>query len=318
MLGMEGPNLAEKHRQQILMCAPKTPLIKIQKIDNLHFDVQSLNSTKLYHIGLDTTTCSCSDFPHIWLCKHITAVVHFFGGANLGPQPPSNTSSELQPPNSPIQQDGSTGSADDGTTASIVLMANDIIGLTQELVLKAPRDPGLAKSLNSIWSCLNALLLSAIEAGNGFHLPEKENIGPNQCSWPEMALQIGVKHSNKICGKGKVNSVLTAQHIGEPNCKHAGEYDPYGVMTHKLVLSLFIYDSLWLSMTCFRWLVLTRYDSFPDVAGLWLEMTPYESSWLLYQYDSHSPIYKQTTVDRTALGSFFLCNTGSPQHWSDL
>jgi len=130
MLGMEGPNLAEKHRQQILMCAPKTPLIKIQKIDNLHFDVQSLNSTKLYYIGLDTTTCSCSDFPHIWLCKHITAVVHFFGGANLGPQPPSNTSSELQPPNSPIQQDGSTGSADDGTTASIILMANDIIGLT--------------------------------------------------------------------------------------------------------------------------------------------------------------------------------------------
>ena len=50
MLGMEGPNLAEKRRRQILTRAPKTPLTHIQKIDNSHFDVQSSNSTKTYQI----------------------------------------------------------------------------------------------------------------------------------------------------------------------------------------------------------------------------------------------------------------------------
>jgi hypothetical protein len=102
MLGMEGPNLAEKRRRQILMHAPETPITKIRKIDDSHFKVQSSNSSKSYHIDLDTTTCNCSDFPHIHLCKHIAAVVHFFGGADLGPQPPVNAPSELVATDSPV------------------------------------------------------------------------------------------------------------------------------------------------------------------------------------------------------------------------
>jgi hypothetical protein len=127
---------------------------------------------------LDTKTCNCSDFPHIQLCKHIAAVVYFFGGADLGPQPPGTSDSVA--PNSPVQQDGSVGSTDDGAIASIVLSANDIISLSHELILKAPRDPEMAKSLNSIRSWLSALVLSATAAGDSSHLPEKENIGPNQ------------------------------------------------------------------------------------------------------------------------------------------
>ena len=103
MLGMEGPNLAEKRRRQILTRAPETPLTHIQKIDDSHFDVQSSNSTKTYQIDLVTTTCSCSDFPRIRLCKHIAAVVHFFGRADLGPQPPGNASGESDALDSPIQ-----------------------------------------------------------------------------------------------------------------------------------------------------------------------------------------------------------------------
>ena len=85
MLGMEGPNLAEKRRRQILTHAPETPLHKIQKIDNSHFKVQSSNTNQYYNIDLVTTTCDCSDFPRIRLCKHIAGVVHFFEGADLGP-----------------------------------------------------------------------------------------------------------------------------------------------------------------------------------------------------------------------------------------
>ena len=67
--------------------------------------------------------------------------------------------------------------------------------------------------------------LSATAAG-GSHLPEKENIGPNQRSWPETAARMGVKRGNK--SSGKVDSTLTAQHIGEPNRKRTADGDPYG------------------------------------------------------------------------------------------
>jgi hypothetical protein len=185
-LGMEGPNLAEKRHRQILTCAPETPIAKIRKIDNLHFEVQSSNSCKSYHIDLDTTTCNCSDFPRIRLCKHIAAVVHFFGGADLGPRPPVNAPSESVATDSPVQQVGNVGCTDNGTAASVLSAANDIIRLSQELTSKALRDPGIAKSLVSIRSRLSALVHSATVT-DGSPLPEKEIIGPNQRSWPETA-----------------------------------------------------------------------------------------------------------------------------------
>src|SRR5258707_15387394 len=84
--GMEGADLAETQRRQILTRAPETPLENIRKNDDLHFDVQSSNSNKIYKVNLGTTSCDCSDFPRIRMCKHIAAVVHFFWGAELGPQ----------------------------------------------------------------------------------------------------------------------------------------------------------------------------------------------------------------------------------------
>jgi hypothetical protein len=72
---------------------------------------------------------------------------------DAGPErinPASAGASKLVVPNSPIQQDGSVGSTDDGTTASVLSAANDIISLSQELISKVPCDPGIARSLNSI------------------------------------------------------------------------------------------------------------------------------------------------------------------------
>jgi hypothetical protein len=99
------------------------------------------------------------------------------------------------------------------------------ISLSHELILKVPRDPRVAKLLNSIQSRLSALVLSATVPDEGSHLPEKEIIRPNQWSWPETAAWIGVKRGNK---KNKVDSVLMAQHIGEPNRKRTANNDPYG------------------------------------------------------------------------------------------
>jgi hypothetical protein len=58
---------------------------------------------------------------------------------DAGPEridPASAGASESVAPNSPIQQDGSVGSTDDGATASVLSAANDIISLSQELIFK--------------------------------------------------------------------------------------------------------------------------------------------------------------------------------------
>jgi len=61
-------------------------------------------------------------------------------------------------------------------------------------------------------------MLLATAADNDSWLPEKENIAPNQHIWLEMAAKMGEKRGKKCC-HGKVNSALTAQHIGKPNHK---------------------------------------------------------------------------------------------------
>ena len=70
-------------------------------------------------------------------------------------------------------------------------------------------------------------LLSATADDNGSRLPEKENFGPNQLSWPKTATQMGVKRGGRKC-QGKVDSALTSQHISEPNRKRAANNNPYG------------------------------------------------------------------------------------------
>src|SRR5580658_6605454 len=149
MLGMEGPNLAEKRHQQILMHAPKTPLERIKKIDNLCFEVQSSDSLKYYQVDLSAKTCTCIDFPNISLCKHIVSIVHFFGGADLGPQPPRNTSASESAEHKSQGQPISHGSADDD---AVLLAANNIIHLSNQLISKAPRNTRIAKSLQMIES----------------------------------------------------------------------------------------------------------------------------------------------------------------------
>jgi hypothetical protein len=151
-LGMEGPNLAEKRRRQILRRAPETPVEKIKKIDDLHFEAQSSRSLEYYQIDLSTIACNCSDFPNISLCKHIAAVVHFFGGADLGPQPPDDGSdgsaSESGEHESPDQPVGHI--ANDDAAVSVLSAANDMMNLLQQLTAKPPRDLDrkMAKSLN--------------------------------------------------------------------------------------------------------------------------------------------------------------------------
>ena len=78
-LRMQGPDLAEKCWKQILAHTPETLLNWIKEIDKSHFEIQSTSSEKKYEVDLLTYTCTCLDFPCIQLCKHLVAIVHFFG-----------------------------------------------------------------------------------------------------------------------------------------------------------------------------------------------------------------------------------------------
>jgi hypothetical protein len=90
-------------------------------------------------------------------------------------------------------------SANNDAAASVVLAANEIIGLSpwQQLITKLPRDPRFAKPLNVILSRLNALALLATQADSSSWLLKKEYIAPNQHSWPETSTRMRVKRKKK-------------------------------------------------------------------------------------------------------------------------
>ena len=229
-LRMQGPNLAEKRRKDILARAPETPLERIKEIAESRFKVQSTSLEKLYEVNLLTYTCTCLDFPRIKLCKHVAVVVHFFGGrlevAELGPPAPVNASaSEPEPdvPKSPAQEDGSA--ANSKMCASLNSVVNDIFQLAHSILETAPADPDpdMVKSLKMARSQLNAMQCNMND--NSSWLPEKEQIAPNQLSWPPTAAHMGVKRGEKH--RGKVDSALTVEHIGVPKRKRTND-DPYG------------------------------------------------------------------------------------------
>ena len=82
----------------------------------------------------------------------------------------------------------------------------------------------MAKSLKLARSQLNAVLLSVNDQRSW--LPEKEQIAPNQLSWPPTAARMGVKHGENR-RHGKVDSALMAEHISVPKHKRPMD-DPYG------------------------------------------------------------------------------------------
>ena len=126
-------------------------------------------------------------------------------------------------PKSPAQQDGSAANLK--MRASLNSVVNNIFRLAHSILETVPADldPDMVKSLKMARSQLNAVQRNMND--NGSWLPEKEQIAPNQLSWPSTAAHMGVKQGEKR--RGKVDSALTAEHIGVPKRKRTND-DPYG------------------------------------------------------------------------------------------
>ena len=79
-LGFEGSNLAEKHCKEILARSLEVPAesIRAQGDSNRYYMQLVTDLSHTYLVKLCDKSCDCADWPTVQLCKHITAVNHFF------------------------------------------------------------------------------------------------------------------------------------------------------------------------------------------------------------------------------------------------
>jgi hypothetical protein len=78
-VGLNRKDLVAERRQKLLECMVEIPSKSIQKIDDTQFHVMSKSQPGLYHaVDLHQLTCKCEDFPRIWFCRHIAAILCHF------------------------------------------------------------------------------------------------------------------------------------------------------------------------------------------------------------------------------------------------
>ena len=85
IVSLNGKDLMAEHQQELLECTVEIPSESIQKVDDTQFHVMSKSRPGLYHVvDLHQSTCQCEDFPRIWFCRHIAAILLHF--PKLSPQ----------------------------------------------------------------------------------------------------------------------------------------------------------------------------------------------------------------------------------------
>ena len=84
-LRFDGSNLAQKHHKEILARSPDVPANSIHaQGDGNHYYMQSVTDLLCtYLVKLCEKSCNCLDWPRVWLCKHVTAISHFFETVEL-------------------------------------------------------------------------------------------------------------------------------------------------------------------------------------------------------------------------------------------
>jgi len=183
LVGLEGPDLEEARREQILESARNISPDSIHPVSNTEFLIASeSNPGHRYPIDLTQSTCDCKDFPRIRLCKHIAAVNEHF------PALRSKGSSFSEIPECMRDQDLPQSAPKPNADEERVVLLKDINALCQQLTaLSDDATPDL-EALKTVKHSLKAVIASA----NGSRaLPEKDNFNPNQKTWAEMAERMG-------------------------------------------------------------------------------------------------------------------------------
>ena len=187
VLGFDGPNLADKRREEILARTPEIQAESIRDLGDDKFSVQSATDSALtYSVELGAQSCDCPDWPRIQFCKHVAAVAHHFGN---GDQQIEVTSQIVQP-----IRDGSPGARSDGSSAASIV--ENVIAVSKAFLDDgAPSSPATVRSLQMVESHLTAVVQNSQAPGDP--LPNKNVIPPNQGTWAETAKRMGVTRKRK-------------------------------------------------------------------------------------------------------------------------
>ena len=193
-LGFKGPNLAEKRREEIRLQATEMNAERIHNIGGDRFHVESAtDSTRRYLVHLGNKSCDCPDWPRVRLCKHVSAVEHYFGNNDQRMGAMEGSLPKTPPPNPETLPDRHSTAG--STTASIL---QNVISVSKgALDDGVPSSTETVRSLRAVEAHLTAVVRSTRSTESP--VPDKEEVPPNQhgSAWAETAKRMGATQGRK-------------------------------------------------------------------------------------------------------------------------
>ncbi len=178
-----GSNLAQKRHKEILMRTPEMNANSICILgDDCYYMQSEADMSREYLVRLSKQSCDCPDWPRVQLCKHITAVTHFFGNGNQLVELAADagaTPKMVQP----VESEHPPDVRGDSTVASIL---ENVINISKEFLSDGvPKSPGTVWSLHSVEEHLTAIVWNSCSSESP--LLDKEAIPLNQHTWTKTA-----------------------------------------------------------------------------------------------------------------------------------
>lgn len=203
-MGFKGRNLRKKRRNEILSRTPEMNAESIHSLGDDRFEVQSTtDSSRRYLVDLSNHSCACPDWPRARLCKHVSAVAHYFGREDQQIDPDWDSDDEADEVSKtapallgPIRED--LPDADSNASAATASILENVITVSREFLNDGvPSSTGTVQSLRVVEAHLTAVVRNSRTPESA--LPDKEVIPPNQRAsmWTETATRMGAKPARR-------------------------------------------------------------------------------------------------------------------------
>ena len=217
-LGFSGSNLAQKRRTELLARTPEMNADSIcAKGGDRYYVKSATESSRSYLVELSKRSCDCPDWPRVQLCKHVTAVAHFFGnGDQLIDSVPTVRA---------VEPEGPSDVRGNATATSIL---ENVINVSRDFLSDGtPSSPGTVRSLHMVEAHLTAVVQCSRSSESP--LPDKEDVPPNQHTWTETAQRMGAQRRKRPRPTTTTSSPepTATLRIGNLNRKQPRLTDPY-------------------------------------------------------------------------------------------
>ena len=165
-----------------------------------------------YLVKLSKQSCDCLDWPRVQLCKHVTAVAHFFGNLNEVVAAAVDTVPKSV---QPVESEG-PDACSDAAAASIL---ENVITISREFLSDSvPSSLGTVHSLHMVEAHLMVVVQSSCSSESP--LLDKEIVPPNQHTWTKTTQRMGAQQWKRPQPTTTLSPEPTAtQCIGDLNHK---------------------------------------------------------------------------------------------------